>query len=236
MEFFKILKIKEFFKICEDYGVPHDPMKYKDEKFYWTYQNGGGWPDDYISPDSMTHWIIEKSQGFTDVGLLRISESVRVYVYPLPSSQASVRSSVVENMTSALTAQKAFLNNFEGIVNCRVNIQEDIKHYQDTLSYASSKVDYSVGENIYMLPSDMNLHIKTETVGCNNKILIFDGKFNLGKNDKVNALEPTKHTFIPKVGHKVIAQSLAQKSTITHEEEKLRQYFSNWSLYNMVYF
>ena len=28
----------------------------------------------------MTCWIIEKSQGFTDVGLLRISESVRVYV------------------------------------------------------------------------------------------------------------------------------------------------------------
>ena len=29
---------KGFFKICEDYGVPHDPMKYRDEKFYWTYQ------------------------------------------------------------------------------------------------------------------------------------------------------------------------------------------------------
>ena len=27
----------------------------------------------------MTHSIIEKSQGFTDVGLLRISESVRAY-------------------------------------------------------------------------------------------------------------------------------------------------------------
>ena len=26
----------EFFKICEDYGVPNDPMKYQDEKFYWT--------------------------------------------------------------------------------------------------------------------------------------------------------------------------------------------------------
>ena len=28
----------ELFKICEDYGVPNDPMKYRDEKFYWTYQ------------------------------------------------------------------------------------------------------------------------------------------------------------------------------------------------------
>ena len=24
---------KEFFKICDDYGVPHDPMRYRDEKF-----------------------------------------------------------------------------------------------------------------------------------------------------------------------------------------------------------
>ena len=26
----------EFFKICEDYGVTNDPVKYQDEKFYWT--------------------------------------------------------------------------------------------------------------------------------------------------------------------------------------------------------
>ena len=88
-----------------------------------------------------------------------------------------------------MTAQSAFLNNFEDIVNQRVNIQEDIKRYQDTLSYASSKVDYSMGENIYMLPSDMNLKIKTGTVGYNNKILVSDGKFSLGKNEKVNSLE-----------------------------------------------
>ena len=41
----------EFFKICEDCRVPNDPMKYRDEKFYWTYQRGIGWPDDYIGPD-----------------------------------------------------------------------------------------------------------------------------------------------------------------------------------------
>ena len=28
----------EFLKICEDYGVPNDPMRYRDKKFYWTYQ------------------------------------------------------------------------------------------------------------------------------------------------------------------------------------------------------
>ena len=29
-------------------------MKYRDEIFYWTYQHGVDWPNDYIGPDSMT--------------------------------------------------------------------------------------------------------------------------------------------------------------------------------------
>ena len=96
----------------------------------------------------MTRWIIEKSVGFTDVGLLRISESVRAYAYLILSSQASARSGIVENTVSALTAQSASLNNFENIVNRRVDIREDIKRYQNTLSYSSSKVDHSVEESI----------------------------------------------------------------------------------------
>ena len=35
---------KEFSKTCKDYEVPHDPMKYRNDKFYWTYQRGVGWP------------------------------------------------------------------------------------------------------------------------------------------------------------------------------------------------
>ena len=64
-----------------------------------------------------------------------------------------------------------------------------MKRYQETLSYASSKVDYSVGENIYMIPSNMNLKIRLGTAGYNNKILVSNGNFILGKNEKVNSLE-----------------------------------------------
>ena len=74
-------------------------------------------------------------------------------------------------------------------MNRRMDIHEDIKRYQDTLSYTSSKVDYSVGEHLYMLPSDMTLKIRPGTVGYNNKILVSDEKFILGKNDEVNSLE-----------------------------------------------
>ena len=190
----------EFFKICEDYRVPNDPMEYQDEKFYWTYQRGVGWPNDYIGLDPMTRWIIEKSMGFTDVGLLKISESVRAYAFLILSSQTSARSSIIGNTASALTAQSAFLNNFENVVNCRVDIQEDLKRYQETVSYTLSKVNYSVGESIYMIPSDMNLKIRSGTVGYNNKILVSDAKFSLGKNDEVNEM--------PKITH---------QSTITHQ-------------------
>ena len=107
----------EFFKICEDYRVSNNPMRYRDKKFYWTYQRSVHWPNDYIGPDSMTRWIIEKSVGFTDVGLLRISESIRAYAYLILSSQASASSSIIGNMASSLTAQSAFLNNFENVVN-----------------------------------------------------------------------------------------------------------------------
>ena len=146
----------------------------------------------------------QKSQGFTNVGLLRISESVRAYAYLVLSSQASARSCIVGNTASALTAQKAFLNNFKNIMNQRVDIREDIKQHQNTLSYALSNVDYSIGFGVYMLPSDMNLNTKLRTVGYNNKILMSDSGFTLGKNDMVN-----------------MPEKLSNKTTIVHSPRSL---------------
>ena len=76
----------------------------------------------------------------------------------------------------------------------------------------------------------MNLNIKTRTARYNNKILLSDGKFSLGENDKVNALvlvPVISKGVMPKIkSHKVIAQpthahELAQKPTIIHKEEKI---------------
>ena len=189
-------------------------------------------------------WIIEKSVGFTDVGQYKISESVRAYAYLILSSQASARSGIVGNTASALTAQSAFLNNFENVVNRRVDIREDIKHYQDTLSYASSKVDYSMGQNIYMLPSDMNLKIKTGTVGYNNKILVSNEKFSLGKNEKVNLMVPTIKSMQTAANSNDVlahAPNISHKNpgphTITHNDEKNHfGTFSDMWFYHMEYF
>ena len=121
-------------------------------------------------------------------------------------------------------------------MNRRVDIWKDIKRYQDTLSYASSKVDYSVGEHVYMLSSNMTLKIKTGTVGYNNKILVSDGKFILGKNEKVNAGSANSLETPANKNHKDLAQISAthrdsektsaphrdlEKNIISHEDEKV---------------
>ena len=98
-------------------------------------------------------------------------------------------------------------------MNRRVNIQEDIKRYQDTLSYTSIKVDYSVGESIYMIHSDMKLKIRSGTVRYNNKILVSDGNFSLGKNDEVNSLEPAAMK-----SHK--DSDLVKQTAVTHKDSE----------------
>ena len=55
----------------------------------------------------------------------------------------------------------------------------------------------------------MNLKIKTGTVRYNNKILVSNEKFSLGKNDEVNEM--------PKISHEpTITHELAKKPNITH--------------------
>ena len=57
-----------------------------------------------------------------------------------------------------------------------------------------------------MLPSDMNLNIRSGSVGYTNKILLSDGTFSLGKNSKVDTLE------LAKISHKVVQQPLLIKT------------------------
>ena len=97
-------------------------------------------------------------------------------------SQTSTRSPIVGHEARNLDAQRVFLNSFENIVNRRVNILKDIRRFQKTLQYTRSKVDYAIGEFIYMLPSDMNLRIGK--VKNYNKILISSPSFNIGTNLK----------------------------------------------------
>ena len=139
----------------------------------------------YINENSFSRWIIEKSDGITTLGLQKLSETVRDYTYLILTSQTSTRGPIIGHEARNLDAQRTFLNTFENIVNRRVNIPEDIRRFQKTLQYARSKVDYVIGEFIYMLPSNMNLRIG-KVKNYNNKILISSPSFKIGTNLKIN--------------------------------------------------
>ena len=64
-------------------------------------------------------------------------------------------------------------------------IANEIQRYQNVLNYASSKVDFNIGEGVYMLPSYMILSMRNKT-GFNNKILVSDQGFKIGVNRFIN--------------------------------------------------
>ena len=180
---------EKFIGICSEYGVSNDLTKWRNQKYFSTWQSRA-WETNkpgmsYINENSFSRWIIEKSDGLTTLGIQKLSESVRDYAYLILTSQTSTRGPIVGHEARNLDAQRTFLNTFENIVNRRVNIPEDILRFQKTLQYARSKVDYAIGEFIYMLPSDMNLRIGNVR-NYNNKILISSPSFKIGTNIKVN--------------------------------------------------
>ena len=180
---------EKFIGICSEYGVSNDLTKWRNQKYFSTWQSRAwetGKPGmSYINENSFSRWIIEKSDGLTTLGIQKLSESVRDYAYLILTSQTSTRGPIVGHEARNLDAQRTFLNTFENTVNRRVNIPEDIRRFQKTLQYARSKVDYAIGEFVYMIPSDMNLRIG-KVKNYNNKIMVSKPGFNLGTNLKIN--------------------------------------------------
>ena len=99
-----------------------------------------------------------------------------------------------------------------------------------------------------MIPSDMNLKIKLGTVRYNNKILVSDEKLILGKNEKVNSLEPaamkshkdSNHVNQTEVTHRdsetaVTHKGLEKKLTITYEKEKIALILSLTGIFTIWY-
>ena len=115
------------------------------------------------------------------------------------------------------------------------------------ISYAFSKFDYSVRENIYLLPSDMNLKIRSGTVEYNNEILVSDGKFSLGKNVEVNTpeMKSTQIAATHRDSHHVLAHAPAMSHKkqepqiiipIDHNDEKIALVLalaSGFAIWNM---
>ena len=103
------------------------------------------------------------------------------YVYLVLSSQAQARSTVVGNSVPAVDAQ-LFKDTLKSLTN--ENLSIDIDKYQGVLEHALSKVDFSVGVGIYMLPRNLNLAVGKKE-GYNNKILVSNTGIKIGSNKDI---------------------------------------------------
>ena len=214
---------EKFIGICSECGVSNDLTKWRNQKYFSMWQSRAwetGKPGmSYINENSFSRWIIEKSDGLTTLGLQKLSKSVRDYAYLILTSQTSMRGPIVGHEAQNLDAQRTFLNTFENIVNRRVNIPEDIRRFQKTLQYARSKVDYAIGEFIYMLPSDMNLRIGNVR-NYNNKILISSPSFKIGTNVKINLNVKSKEVEMVKTEPDVKPKVKAKRNIKPNKKHK----------------
>ena len=105
------------------------------------------------------------------------------YVYVVFRSQVHARSTIVGNSVPAVDPQQLFKDTFKSLI--REDLNTDIEKYQGVLEHALSKVDFSVGIGIYMLPSNLNLVIAKKE-GYNNKILVSYTDRKIGSNKDIN--------------------------------------------------
>ena len=153
---------EDYFQVWKEYGV--DPLEaWLFGDWYYTEERAvfccnGGKRTKIAPPKNLTRWILKTSKGFTRIELSMISKSVRAYVYLLLTSQVQARSKIVGKAANALDAQNIYINSLEELLKSDYSIADDIARYQGVLEDAISKVDFSVGGGIYMLPSNMNLN------------------------------------------------------------------------------
>ena len=69
-----------FIKTCGEYGVSNDLTKWRNQKYFSTWQSRDwetGKPGmSYINENSFSRWIIEKLDGLTTLGIQKLSETV----------------------------------------------------------------------------------------------------------------------------------------------------------------
>ena len=151
---------------------------------------------------------------------------MRAYVSLVLLSQVLARSSIVGNSAPAVDAQQAFQSMFKALINKDYSIAIDIDSYQGVLEHVLSKVDFSVGMGIYMLPSDLNLNIGKRK-GYNNKILVSSADMKIGSNRGINKDHKKLPSLVPgKAGGVAHEKVIVEKGTdepyrLTIQDENL---------------
>ena len=148
---------------------------------------------------------------------------MRAYVYLALTSQVQTRSSIAGNSAPAVDAQQVFKSMFKALINEDYSIGIGSERYQGVLEHALSKVDFSVGTGIYMLPSDLNLSMG-KTKGYKNKILVSNTDMKIDSNKDINKDHkklPSPDDDIAKIVIPAVRHSNTKMLIEEHNDEKL---------------
>ena len=91
--------------------------------------------------------MLDQTQGFTYAGIERLNDSKRTYVWAILGSQSEQRTPILRS-GAAFTAQKQFMANVEAAIEQAGDIS--VAKYQDALQYARGKLDFVLGEQLYI--------------------------------------------------------------------------------------
>ena len=140
----------------------------------------------------------------------RLNDSIRTNVWAILGAQAQTLSNILKTRTG-FDAQKQFLANIEDAIASPVDIPSSISHYQKTLQYASTPLDFVFGVALFLSPSDMALH-PGNIQGYNNEIQIVGSDEAIGHNLGINEGEP-----IASKGDKAFKGKIASPAGTIHK-------------------
>ena len=156
-----------YHSVCKAYGVDAG-YDWRNQYVFSTYQGSRLKP---LNNESWSRWIQPKSHGLTREGMEMLGASARIYVYCLLSAQATTRANIIGSTTPNFESQKTFITLIEDFIERDTLLSEDIARYENILTNARSSVDYSLGEGLYMIPSNLQLKIPTH-IAFNDKLKI----------------------------------------------------------------
>jgi len=184
--------------ICNEFGV--DPQKSD-----WRTARGTQWlasgpgsifdrfgphPQSYLTQSAdadngFVDFMLDQTQRFTHAGVERLNDSIRTTVWAMLGSQDQERTPILGSGT-AFTAQKSFLASISAAIEQAE--ETSVTKYQSVLQYARGNLDFVVGEQLYMCPSDMTLTLLSAHIsGYNNEILVATKDMAPGQNSGLNA-------------------------------------------------
>jgi len=188
----------EYQNICDEFGVDSQKSDWRTTRGTQWLANGPGsymdrfgfHPQSYLKQssdanDGFVGFMLDHTMGFTHTGVERLNESIRTYVWAILGAQDQERTPILGPGT-AFTAQKTFLANISAAIQQAE--ETPVTKYQSVLQYARGKLDFVIGEQLYMCPSDMTLTLLSAHIsGYNNEILVATKNMTPGQNSRLNA-------------------------------------------------